>query len=78
MVICMLVATFQPLTTPAYAAATEDKWVTYKLDDFSNAKQVGLFSLNGQAKVTQDSKGRDILRLTEAQGNQFGTAFNKS
>ncbi|MCI1773674.1 MAG: S-layer homology domain-containing protein [Paenibacillus lautus] len=77
MVICMLVATFQPLTTPAYAAATEDKWVTYKLDDFSNAKQVGLFSLNGQAKVTQDSKGRDILRLTEAQGNQFGTAFNK-
>ncbi|ACX67012.1 S-layer homology domain-containing protein [Paenibacillus sp. Y412MC10] len=78
MVICILVATFQPLTAPAYAAAApEDKWVTYKLDDFSNPKQVGLFSLNGQAKVMQDSKGRDILRLTEAQGNQFGTAFNK-
>lgn len=78
MVICMLVATFQPLTAPASAAAApEDKWVTYKLDNFSNAKQVGLFSLNGQAKVMQDSMGRDILRLTEAQGNQFGTAFNK-
>lgn len=76
MVICMLVATFQPLTAPAHAAAM-DKWVTYKLDDFSNAKQVDLFSLNGQAKVRKDSMGRDILRLTEAQGNQFGTAFNK-
>ncbi|MWV46122.1 lectin [Paenibacillus sp. HJL G12] len=75
-VICMLVATLQPMTAAVYADPV-DKWVTYKIDNFSNSKQVDLFAINGQAKVVTDSKQRKILRLTEAKGNQFGTAFNK-
>ncbi|KHF34785.1 Cellulosome-anchoring protein precursor [Paenibacillus sp. P1XP2] len=77
LVICMLVATLQPMTAAVHASPV-DKWVTYKFDDFGNAKQVGLFELNGKAQITKDSKNRQILRLTEAKSNQFGTAFNKN
>ncbi|OZB93616.1 S-layer homology domain-containing protein [Paenibacillus sp. XY044] len=79
LVICILIATLQPMTGAVYADPTgsEDRWVTYKIDNFSNSKQVGLFALNGQSRIVTDTRDRQILRLTEAQGNQFGTAFNK-
>jgi len=73
--ICMLVTLVQPLALPAYADTV--KWVTYKNDDFSNANQVALFSLNGSAKVTTDNTSRKVLRLTESAGNLYGTTFNK-
>ncbi|GGF91493.1 hypothetical protein GCM10010912_40620 [Paenibacillus albidus] len=73
--ICVLFSIVHPLTLPAYADAV--KWVTYQNEDFSDANQLGLFALNGQAKAQTDGKGRKVLRLTEAVGNRFGTAFNK-
>ncbi|SFL65068.1 S-layer homology domain-containing protein [Paenibacillus sp. 1_12] len=76
MMVCMMIAMMQPLTVPAYAAEAT-KWVTYKNDDFSNANQVNLFSLNGSTAIVTDNQSRKVLRLTPATGNLFGTAFNK-
>lgn len=73
--VCVLISIVQPLTLPAYADTI--KWLTYQNEDFSDANQLALFSLNGQAKAKTDSKGRQVIRLTEAAGNQYGTAFNK-
>lgn len=76
LVICMLIATLQPMTAAVHADPI-DKWVTYKIDDFSNPNLVDLFVKNGQTAVAKDMDGRDVLRLTKSEGNKFGTAFNK-
>lgn len=76
LMISMVVTLLQP-ALQAQAAEDSVKWVTYKNDDFSNAKQLALFSLNGTAKVATDNQNRKVLRLTEAVTNKFGTAFNK-
>ncbi|WP_163853667.1 S-layer homology domain-containing protein [Paenibacillus elgii] len=76
LMISMVVTLLQP-ALQAHAAEDSVRWVTYKNDDFSNAKQLALFSLNGSAKVETDNKNRQVLRLTEALTNKFGTAFNK-
>ncbi|KEQ26875.1 S-layer homology domain-containing protein [Paenibacillus tyrfis] len=76
LMISMVVTLLQP-ALQAHAAEDSVKWVTYKNDDFSNEKQLALFSLNGSAKVETDNKDRKVLRLTEALTNKFGTAFNK-
>ncbi|MCZ8516550.1 S-layer homology domain-containing protein [Paenibacillus filicis] len=60
------------------STANPTKWITFKNDDFSNANQVNLFSLNGNASVVTDNQNRKVLRLTPASGNKYGTAFNKA
>ncbi|GAA4841156.1 hypothetical protein GCM10023310_18810 [Paenibacillus vulneris] len=77
LMLCMMVTMMQPLTLKANAATSDTKWVTFKNDDFADAKQLNLFKLNGNAKNITDDKGRKVIRLTENVGPVFGSMFNK-
>jgi hypothetical protein len=52
-----------------------DKYLTFLYDNFANAAD--RLKLNGQAEVTTNSNGEQVLRLTRAEGQVYGTAFNE-